>query len=186
MKKDSKYIWLALSVILIISFSVISFSETEPINIENIFENIGSVMLIIDPINGDIINANRAAAQFYGYSVDELTQMKIQQINNLTPGEIQIEMTRAITQERTYFNFEHKLKDGSIRYVEVYSYPFENEKSENLLLSTVYDITPRLLAEKKSLQNRVVIYILAALLIISLSIAFVFVKKAHDKTIAYS
>ena len=38
-------------------------------------------MLLIDPISGDIIDANPAAANFYGYTLDELVKMKISDIN---------------------------------------------------------------------------------------------------------
>lgn len=173
--------FFAIIAILILNINL-SYSETMPLTIENIFDNNGSVMLIIDPISGDIVNANHAAATFYGYTIDELKTMKIQQINALSPGDIQLEMSRALAQERNYFNFEHRLKDGSIRHVEVYSYPYANEMSDDLLLSTIYDITPRLMAEKQAFQNRVMIYILLSALVISLTSAYISVKKAHNTT----
>lgn len=176
-----KLYFFTIMAILIISTNV-SHSENVPLTIENIFDNNGSVMMIIDPISGDIVNANHAASTFYGYTIDELKMMKIQQINALSPGEIQVEMSRALAQERNYFNFEHRLKDGSIRHVEVYSYPYSNEMSDNLLLSTIHDITPRLMAEKQAMQNRIMIYILLSALLISLTSAYISVKKAHSTT----
>ncbi len=163
-------------------FSGNSSAESVPLTIENIFQNNGSVMLIINSVSGEIIDANHAAAEFYGYTIETLREMKIQQINALSPGEIQVEMSRALAQERNYFNFEHRLSDGSIRHVEVYSYPFTNEISDSLLLSTVYDITPRLLAEQRATQNRIMIYILAGALIVSFAFAYFSVRDAHNKT----
>jgi PAS domain S-box-containing protein len=42
------------------------------------------VKLIIDPDNGRIVDANEAAAKFYGWSQEELRQMKISDINMLS------------------------------------------------------------------------------------------------------
>ncbi len=43
---------------------------------------------MINPDTGDIIDANEAAGNFYGWSRDQLRQMKIQDINTLPPAEI--------------------------------------------------------------------------------------------------
>ena len=38
-------------------------------------------MLLINPNNGEIIDANQSAVNFYGYTLDELKQMNISKIN---------------------------------------------------------------------------------------------------------
>ena len=81
------------------------------------FENIVAVMLLIEPDSGVIVDANPAAASFYGYSVEQLRAMRIDQINTLTPSEIEAEMGRAVRQERDYFIFEHRHANGEIRTV---------------------------------------------------------------------
>lgn len=43
-----------------------------------VFDKHGSIMLLVDVESGRIINANQAAANFYGYSVAELQSMSIQ------------------------------------------------------------------------------------------------------------
>ena len=48
-----------------------------------LFEEHSAVMLVIDPDTGNIVDANRAAADFYGWSIEELRKMNIQQINLL-------------------------------------------------------------------------------------------------------
>ena len=45
---------------------------------QSMINNHEAVMLLIEPSSGVIIEANRAATNFYGYSKDELLQMKIQ------------------------------------------------------------------------------------------------------------
>ncbi|MGH9421511.1 MAG: PAS domain S-box protein, partial [Thermoanaerobaculia bacterium] len=41
------------------------------------FENNRAVQLLIDPASGAILDANMAAADFYGYSIAELRNMRI-------------------------------------------------------------------------------------------------------------
>ena len=47
--------------------------------------------------------------------------MNISEINTLTKEEINKEMNKARTEDREFFEFKHKLANGEIRDVEVYS-----------------------------------------------------------------
>jgi len=106
------------------------------------FERHSSIQLLINPQTGEIIDANEAATKFYGYSLDELKQLKISQINMLSPDEISVEMNNAKAEKRTYFNFPHRLASGTIRQVEVHSGPIDME-GKRLLFSIIHDITDR-------------------------------------------
>jgi PAS domain S-box-containing protein len=112
----------------------------------SLFQNNHAVMLLIDPVTGDIIDVNPAAIKYYGFSQQELTGKKISEINTLSPDEIQEEMQRALTEERNYFNFQHRLANGDIRDVEVYSGPIQHLGRE-LLYSIIHDVTDRKQAE---------------------------------------
>ncbi|TGL39779.1 histidine kinase dimerization/phosphoacceptor domain -containing protein [Leptospira perdikensis] len=112
------------------------------------FEKNSSVMLIIEPNSGDIINANQTAVQFYGYPHDVLTKMKIDEINILPSEEVKMERMRALSEERSYFCFPHKLASGVVKQVEVYSTPIETS-NRHLLFSIVHDVTERKIAEEK-------------------------------------
>ncbi len=112
----------------------------------NLFHNNHTVMLIVDPDDGAIVDANPAAARFYGWSVDELRAMRIDQINTLSPTQIQAEMQAAATERRQYFEFRHRLADGSIRDVEVFSGPVPTG-GRALLYSIVHDVSARRQAE---------------------------------------
>ncbi len=114
----------------------------------SLFDNNHAVMLLIDPITGEICDANPAACRFYGYSRAELVTMKITEINQLTPAEVHREMEAARRQERGHFLFRHRLADGDIRDVEVYSGPIEVE-GRKLLYSIIHDITARRIAQEK-------------------------------------
>lgn len=105
-----------------------------------LYEDFGSVVLLINPSDGMIVYANQAALRFYGYTFDEITALKINQINTLTSEEIALEMARARELERNFFEFRHQLKSGSIRNVHVYSYPLEIEGT-TYLFSIIHDVT---------------------------------------------
>lgn len=101
-----------------------------------------AVLLIVDPNDGRIIDANKAACRFYGYSLSEILALKIVDINVLKPNEIEVEMAQAALEKRNHFFFIHQLKDGSLRDVEVHSGPIDIE-GQTCLYSIVHDISQR-------------------------------------------
>ncbi|MGW8186159.1 MAG: PAS domain S-box protein [Desulfobacterales bacterium] len=113
----------------------------------NLFQNHHAVMLLIDPLTGDIINANPAACDYYGYTLDEITGLKISDINILSSGQVHSEMQSAKSKHCRQFFFKHRLADGQIREVEVFSGPVFVEDRE-LLYSIVHDITESKRAER--------------------------------------
>lgn len=123
----------------------IALRESEQ-RFHDMFHKHSSTMLLIDPHAGEIIDANPAAANFYGYSEDQLCGMRIDRINTLPEDEIRSEWQLALEEKRNYFVFPHRLANGEIRTVEVYSSPIDDNGKE-LLFSIVYDITERKKAE---------------------------------------
>lgn len=107
-----------------------------------LFENKHTVMLIIDPADGRIVDANPAALAFYGYERERLLQLNIAEINILSEDQIREEMERARQAQRAHFNFQHRLTNGQIRDVEVYSGPIVVD-GKQLLYSVVHDNTER-------------------------------------------
>jgi PAS domain S-box-containing protein len=112
-----------------------------------LFQYHSAVKLVIDPDTGDIIDANEAAAQFYGWPLEELKRMCIQQINMLPPDAVKAEMEKAAQSESTRFEFRHRKADGSIREVEVFTNKIEIS-GKYLLYSIIQDISERKQAEK--------------------------------------
>ncbi len=106
----------------------------------SLFENNHAVMLIINPDDGQIVDANPSAASFYGYSRRQMQHMRINQINILSPEDIKSEMDAALKAERSQFFFKHRLANGSIRDVEVWSGKVELNNKEQLY-SIIHDIT---------------------------------------------
>lgn len=109
---------------------------------QGLFEKSHSVMLIIHPENGSIIDANMAACDFYQYSHDVIVGMSILDINIYNPDRIHEEMQKARLEKRNYFNFRHRLANGEIRDVEVYSSPVKAGE-DVVLYSVIHDISER-------------------------------------------
>jgi two-component system cell cycle sensor histidine kinase/response regulator CckA len=114
---------------------------------KSLFKNNHSVMLLIDPETGDIVDANAAAVSFYGWAYNALTRMKISDINTMSEEQVFGVMEKAKMQQRNHFYFRHRLASGEIRDVEVYSGPIKVHGRE-LLYSIVHDITARKKAEE--------------------------------------
>ncbi|TCL64767.1 PAS domain S-box-containing protein [Hydrogenispora ethanolica] len=108
----------------------------------SLFEMNNSVMLLIDPDTGAIVDGNAAAAEFYGFSKSVLKTLNIMDINVLSLAEIRSEMKRVVKLEKRLFIFKHRLASGEIREVEVYSGPIKVNQ-RNLLYSIIHDITER-------------------------------------------
>ena len=116
-----------------------------------LFEQNQSVMMLIDADDGSIYNANSAAIKYYGWTKEEITQMKISDINILPADKVREEMERARKENRSLFHFKHRLANGEIRDVEVYSgMIFIDEKY--FLYSIVHDISERVTAQKELMK----------------------------------
>jgi PAS domain S-box-containing protein len=124
---------------------------------KTIFDKSKTVMMLIDPVTKEIVDANEIAAGFYGYEISELIGMNMQRINMLTEQKMKEEMSKALQEKRNYFKFVHKLKNGEIRNVDVYSSPIL-VNDENILHAIVIDTTQAVEAEfaKQQVNRRFV------------------------------
>lgn len=115
-----------------------------------LFENHSAVKFLIDPENGQIVKANQAAADFYGWPVEKLQTMNVWDINIMPKEKITDAIDYALIKKRIYFDFKHCLADGNIRDVEVFSGVIDYG-GKQMLHSIVHDVT-----EKKKLFNELV------------------------------
>jgi diguanylate cyclase (GGDEF)-like protein/PAS domain S-box-containing protein len=130
---------LIIRFILIFTLVLSSVSYAES-NLSETFNKHSAVMLLIDPSTGKIVKANSAACQFYGFSKSKLESLSIQDINLFSKDQIASEIALAKYEKRKHFIFRHKISNGDVKTVAVYSVPvvFNNE---NLQFSIIQDIT---------------------------------------------
>jgi PAS domain S-box-containing protein len=105
-----------------------------------LFESHSAVKLIIDPDSGAIVDANNAAAEFYGWTVARLRKMKLSDISTNTSEEIRSRFEKATRNKGISFETTSRLADGSTREVEVFTSRIELDGSF-YLHSIVHDIT---------------------------------------------
>lgn len=105
------------------------------------------IMLLVDPETGMVVDGNKAALSFYGYTYEELTKLHISAINQTAPVELKKLLASFKVGEGRSFEFSHRQSSGAIRTVEVSTtcLQFRNRK---LLHSIINDITDRKLTEK--------------------------------------
>lgn len=117
-------------------------NEVLAMRLQSMFTHHTAIMLIIEPDTGKIIDANPAACSFYGYTKEELQHLYIQDINMLPPDTV-IEMSmKAYYKQQSYFIFPHRLKNGDVRLVDVYSCPISSKENVQLY-SIIFDVTDR-------------------------------------------
>ena len=107
-----------------------------------LFQDHSACMMVIDPDTGRISDANSAAASFYGWSIEELCRMHIQEINILSPEEVKEEMEKSRSLQQNYFSFRHRRANGSIRDVDVFSNRVDIA-GKFFLYSIIHDVTER-------------------------------------------
>lgn len=164
-------------IITVIFNNNAAWAHSVELDFYTMFEEHGTVMLLINADTGRIEHANKAAAKFYGYSVDQLESMTVQQIINLPPEEIQSRINKAANERSSTFTVEQRLATGEIRTVEVYSCPHESN-GHTLLFAIIYDITDKILLEQKyRLIDTVLFSVLSGALLITGLISYMLLRN---------
>lgn len=113
----------------------------------SLFDNNHAIMLLIDPQDGQIVDANPAACAFYGYGLEGLRNMKISDINILPDEEVRKIIKRCLAMEQNHYHFRHRIAGGEIRDIESFIGPIKFA-SQRLLYAIIHDITDRIRAEE--------------------------------------
>ena len=117
-----------------------------------IFKRHSSVMLLIEPMTGQILDANKAAESFYGYTMSQFRSMSIQEINLLAPDELAHKLILALENKRHHFIFQHRLASGEVRTVEEHSTPIERG-GRMALFSIIHNIDELKRAEEGTRES---------------------------------
>ena len=113
----------------------------------DIFEKNNAIKWLLDPSSGKIIDANPAACEFYQYKHEEITKLRLWDINIESEADARKLLADASSDGNTEFTFKHRLASGEIRDVQVYTGALESG-GKKLLHSIIIDITDRIRAEQ--------------------------------------
>ena len=143
-------ILLSLCVFLFVKISnpVIKGIIDSEEHYRSLFDNNHVCMLVVHPSTQKIMDANSAACLFYGYDKKTLVSMRISDINALPQDMLKKAIGDSQSARKNHFIFKHKLSSGILRDVEVFSGTIRI-RGEKLLYSIVFDITEKLLSERK-------------------------------------
>ena len=119
----------------------------------SLFEQHAAIKLIVDPDSGAIVDANQAAADFYGWSREQLKTMRVQDINVMPPEQSRAKMQEAVAGKKVHFESRHKLANSELRDVEIFSSRIESG-GKTLLHSIVQDISRRKDAEQSLIKAK--------------------------------
>ena len=112
------------------------------------FEEHAAIKLVMESDTGNIINANNAAADFYGWSIEELCRMRIQDISTLPSETLGDRMQQIILKRKQKFFSQHRRRDGSLRDVEAFNNAIKIG-GKDLVYAIIQDITEQKVAEQK-------------------------------------
>ena len=88
---------------------------------EKLFKDNVESMILLDPVDGSIVDANHAACAFYGYSREELLRKKVDDLA-LRPDTGDPEESRYQPNGKgATQSMKHRLSNGEVRHVELYS-----------------------------------------------------------------
>ncbi len=116
---------------------------------KQLFYDHPAVKLLISLENGNIFDANEAAAKFYGWDIKKLSQMNISEINILPFSEIKT--LWALARKNDVFNleFKHVTSNGTIVDVEVFP-SIINISGKQYFYLIIHDV-----GEKKKQEHRI-------------------------------
>ena len=113
-----------------------------------LFNNNHSVILLINPDNARIEDANPAACKYYGWSHTELCHKSIHDFNFVDKECVNNRLQAVEAGMLNHFVVQHCLANGEIRDVEVFSNPI-HIGSRAMIYSSIHDITEQRNAESE-------------------------------------
>jgi len=144
-----------------------------------------AVQLLIDPESDRIVDANPAACTFYGRPHDELTTLRISDLDVLEPERLQGALAQASAGQRSRLVLQHRLASGETRDVEVHSGPVE-VGGRRLLFSIVHDVSDRTRAEEALFKtSQAFEAALDGMAILRADETYVYLNEAHARMYGY-
>ncbi|MGY6501524.1 MAG: diguanylate cyclase [Acidimicrobiales bacterium] len=91
----------------------------------DLFENSSAVMYLVDPVSLKLVDANEAAARFYGYERSDLATMDLHLLTIHTAEELAATIEKVRAGGTTVIDEKQVTADGRVRSVEIHSTPMK-------------------------------------------------------------
>lgn len=124
---------------------------TKELDYHKLFEQMNTVILIVDPETEAIFDANPAACSYYGYSHKDLLKLGISSISIMPPGQMKTDLTVTPNMDLNFSHFRHRLANGEVRDVQINSNQIQ-VGDKQLVIFEIHDDTVRKKAEE-ALEN---------------------------------
>ncbi len=112
-----------------------------------LFEENVAAQLVVDPASGAIVDANRAAADFYGYAREALCARAVTDLAVLPDDDVLQTLEVAAELGAHAYAFPHRVASGAMRLVEIHAGPL-TMRGRRLVHMIVHDVTERVRAEE--------------------------------------
>ncbi len=109
---------------------------------KTLFHSHSAIQALLDPATGKVLDVNQAAANWYGWSIEELRQMYTKDINTLPPEAIISSLKTVVDDQHNKFIGQHRRADGSVRDVEIFRSTIELD-GKTVVHVITHDITER-------------------------------------------
>jgi len=126
--------------------------EESELRYRSLFESSLSAQMLLDPKTGKIVRVNEMAVKFYGIPKSQLEEKYIFEINIAPKAEVERIIEAILKKSSNHFVQQHRLNDGSLRHVEIFSSPIEFQ-GQTLIHSIIHDITERRRLEEQLQQT---------------------------------
>jgi len=113
-----------------------------------LFNNNHAIILLINPENGDIEDANPAACNYYGFTHSELCLRSVFDFDTSDTETVKSSLQSVKNGLKSNFVAQHRLAGGELRDIEVFSNPIKLG-DEIMIYSSVHDITEQRIAESE-------------------------------------
>lgn len=107
-----------------------------------IFQATKAVMILFDPFTGGINDANIAATNFYGYPKEQFLSLTLWDLDIQPEPDVGALLEQAVSDRKNLFERRHKIANGQIRDVELFTGPVQIDDSTKLYC-IIHDITQR-------------------------------------------
>jgi len=118
----------------------------------SLFRNSPAVMLLVNGDTAEVVDANPAAQEYYGYDRDELIRARIYDLTFSDKEETPASLAEAKTGPQRVER-KHRLKNGDARDVEIYRGPLEIN-NQTYIFSIIHDITEQRKLEHQLRQSQ--------------------------------